>query len=536
MDPASASIVAALIGGIAPATLQAIADKTKKTNDLIKSYFSTAFSEHLSQTYEKYKYTNTIFTGEDPVPLKDIYTNLYISRTDERWRDDDILKSIEEIGNFIVYGTGGAGKAMLMKYLALISIEYPIGKIPLFIELRNLPKQKKKSFYQNIFEYCTPVEMHNQFNLFKEGLNRGTFLIFFDGLDEVSHDLREDIYQCIRRIPMDYPNVRVIASTRPEIDTRNWGELCSYQVDGLTLEQATLIIKKTDFVQELKSDFLKLLDRDFFKKHESFLSVPLLCSLMLFTFSEYREVPTRLTVFYEQAFETLFRKHDKMKPGYFNRQFESKLSADRFRSVFAAFCYRTLALDKISFSDEEYRHHISRASEVTEIQFDAECFGKDLVFAVCVVMRDGLKLHFIHRSFQEYFAALYILRYRGDDTIDVYNRIIMGNVANDVAQMALDIDNQAFEREWALPVISSIKRKIWRAAEKNRPAFLLKKTTFSLRVEKAPPHIFFAWSWTFDERDLRKQLTALGRCYNDHFDALIPWRFTGSTQEFPNRF
>ena len=532
MDPATAGIVAALLGAIAPGTLQAIADRSKEAHDKVKSYFITAFSDHLSQTYEKCKYTNTIFTGENSVPLKDIYTNLYISRSEERWRDDDILRSLNDIGNFIVYGTGGAGKTMLMKYLALQSIEEPVGKIPLFIELRNLPKQRRKSFYQSIFEYCTPVELHKNFNLFKEGLNRGIFLIFFDGLDEVSHESRENIYRSIRRIPMDYPNVKVIASTRPEIDTRNWGELHSYQVDGLNLEQATLIIKKTEFIEELKNDFLKILDGNFFQKHESFLSVPLLCSLMLFTFNEYREVPSRLTVFYEQAFETLFRKHDKMKEGYFNRQFECKLSADRFRSVFAAFCYRTLALNKVSFTDEEIHHHIARASAVTEIDVDADCYCKDLVSAVCVIMRDGLKLHFIHRSFQEYFAALYILRYRGDDTIDVYNRIILGTVANDVAQMALDIDNQTFEREWALPTIKDIKRRIWRSEAKNRVGLLLRKTTYSVRVEKSPPYIFFAWSWTTNERELRQQLTALGRCYSDRFEALIPWRFTGRLKHF----
>lgn len=519
--------ISAIFRAIAPKAIDAIAKKAKSTNDYIISKLESTFREHIINTLSKCAQTNTIFSGDDSVPLKSIYTNLYLKRNKVIIRDEDLVTNSEILGNVIIHGTGGAGKTMMMKYLALQFVEAPKGKIPLFIELRNLPTHDSKKFYQTIFEYCTPEDSHDDFNIFREGLRNGIFIIFFDGLDEVSNEFKEALYNSIRRISTDYPKTRIIASTRPEIDTRNWGELKSYKVQGLSLDQARLLIKKIEFTSTLKEDFLELLDKKFFSKHESFLSVPLLCSLMLFTFSEFREVPTRLTVFYEQAFEFLFRKHDKMKPGYFTREFCSKLSADRFRTVFSAFCYRTLALNQLSFKDEEFHYQIRRSAEICEVEVSADDYGKDLVSAICVVMRDGLKLHFIHRSFQEYFAALFILRYRaGNDTFTMCNRIFEGPISSDVARMAFDMDQQAFERIWAYPAIEKVWAVVSRAKPENRPFQILRKSVHNVRIEGDPPKNVSAWAWSPSQNEFRGYLDTFGKVYSD-FILMRPFLWIG---------
>jgi hypothetical protein len=78
-----------------------------------------------------------------------------------------------------------------------------------------------------------------------------------------------------------------------------------------------MLLDRIDYPSELKTEFLDLLTPKFFAKHQTFLEVPLLCTLILLTFNEYHEIPSRVTVFYEQAFETLFRRHDTAKEGYF---------------------------------------------------------------------------------------------------------------------------------------------------------------------------------------------------------------------------
>jgi hypothetical protein len=61
---------------------------------------------------------------------------------------------------------------------------------------------------------------------------------------------------------------------------------------------------------------------------------------MLLTFDSYAQIPDKLYIFYSNAFETMFFKHDATKSG-FKRQLKSDLSFDDFKNVFSIFCFHT---------------------------------------------------------------------------------------------------------------------------------------------------------------------------------------------------
>lgn len=517
---------AAVFKALPSGTAGLIAKTFQQTKDKILGRFELTFSNHIETTLRKCAEVQTIFTDETKVPLKSIYTNLYISGS-RKIRDDEIIQNLGQLGNIVISGTGGAGKTMLMKYLALSSIENPVGKIPLFIELRNLPQHSSSQFNRTVLQYCYDTQDDQNYNIFREGLLNGLFLIFFDGLDEVPSESREQVFNSIKRMARSFPRCRIIASSRPEIDTRNWGELTTYRVLGMEASQAKHLIEKVNFPDPLKAEFIKLMDPQFFSRHRSFLEVPLLCSLMLLTYHEYQSIPSRITVFYEQAFETLMRRHDRSKEGYFKRELECGLSSDRFRKVFSAFCYRTLAKQEVSFSDGDFRFHLSRAAAATEIEVDIDVYASDLVAHVCVVMRDGLNLHFIHRSFQEYFAAVYLVRYRGGDALSLYDTLFTALNINDVSLMAYDMDVQAFEREWALPACRRIKDLLDNFTEEERPFELLKSAWFSLRFDENDQS-FSTWGWV-QGKETHETLSHLVRVYGNETPGLS-LQFSGSTK------
>lgn len=454
-----ASLTAATIIGraLAPKVIDGLSSALRTKSTDIKSRYISTFSNHVEMTRSRCQKVRTIFTEDNDIDLKSIYANMSIMSGRKLIRDDDFISFITKSkSNAVISGTGGAGKTMLIKYLSIFALENSEDKIPIFVELRNLPSHIPANFTRTVFEHVADDLHKDQYELFRFGLINGLFIIFFDGLDEVKSDLRGQIFNSLNRFKRDFPESRIIVSTRPDSDTRAWGSLDLYKISGLNFGQVKNLISRTPFDQDRKSAFLAVVDKDFYDKHKSFLSVPLLCSLMLLTFHEFQEIPSRMTVFYEQAFETLMRSHDRAKEGFFKREHECGLSADRFRTLFSAFCYRTLALGVISFTDSEIRDHINRASKVAEIEVDSEKYVADLASGVCVIIRDGLKLYFIHRSFQEYFAAIYLVRHKGDDIFSLYNRLITGPSSNDVMIMAHDIDKKAFEREWALPTLKNI--------------------------------------------------------------------------------
>lgn len=82
------------------------------------------------------------------------------------------------------------------------------------------------------------------------------------------------------------------------------------------------------------------LDERLYDNHTSFASNPLLLSIMLLTFDNYAEIPEKLHLFYANAFETLYSKHDATKAGY-RRELRCSLSFDYFKKAFACFCFLT---------------------------------------------------------------------------------------------------------------------------------------------------------------------------------------------------
>ena len=71
----------------------------------------------------------------------------------------------------------------------------------------------------------------------------------------------------------------------------------------------------------VREQFIAALTPEYFSRLSEFLSIPLLATLMLMTYSDFAHVPQKMYIFYEQAFQTLFYKHDAIK-GAFSRTIE----------------------------------------------------------------------------------------------------------------------------------------------------------------------------------------------------------------------
>ena len=88
------------------------------------------------------------------------------------------------------------------------------------------------------------------------------------------------------------------------------------RVQPLDLASAVELVRKLPFDDPVKERFVADLHGGLFKSHESFLSNPLLLSIMLLTYSDIAHIPTKLSIFYTQAYESLFQKHDALKGGF----------------------------------------------------------------------------------------------------------------------------------------------------------------------------------------------------------------------------
>lgn len=86
------------------------------------------------------------------------------------------------------------------------------------------------------------------------------------------------------------------------------------------------------------------------------------------------------------------------------------MSSEDFAQYFAEFCARTyrdqiIEFDKTLFSS--YMCKVMKCAPVEHAKIPLKNFLRDLKDNLCIMYNEEEKYYFIHRSFQEYFKAVY---------------------------------------------------------------------------------------------------------------------------------
>lgn len=170
------------------------------------------------------------------------------------------------------------------------------------------------------------------------------------------------------------------------------------------------MVEKIDFRPEapdVKARFREQLEEDLFWSHREFAENPLLLSIMLLIFGRTAKIPTKTYKFYQEAFDTLAERLDVNKG--FDREFESGLSKEQFEDCFAEICFRAHKDESYELSEEAFEHYYNDLKTVLVPQRFAD-FWHDIHANLCLMYSDGDVSRFIHHSFQEYFAALFLTK------------------------------------------------------------------------------------------------------------------------------
>jgi len=119
-----------------------------------------------------------------------------------------------------------------------------------------------------------------QFSDFQRSLAQGYFALVLDGFDEIEPSSRSNIEKQILDISRQYEKVPIIVSGRPDERFNAWDEFYIYNVCPMSYDSTKQLIINSDYDSDVKKQFLKKLTPDFFSKHESFLSIPLLAIML----------------------------------------------------------------------------------------------------------------------------------------------------------------------------------------------------------------------------------------------------------------
>jgi hypothetical protein len=417
------------------------------------------FRPYIQNTIERCSSVKTLVINQaGPSKLFDIYVHTKLHVRGRDVLDDDFIRELPTLKSVVIEGSGGAGKSMMMRYLFISLCNNFLGKLPLFIELRTLNTFQTKDLLTFIHYSITgPAGAILTREQFDTGLKAGSFCVILDGFDEVDVDQRTNVEKQILAMREHYPDLIIIVSSRPDPDNRfqSWHKFHVCRVMPMNREQVAELIEKLDYDSERKAKFLKALS-SLFRTHESFLSNPLLCIMMLITFEQYGHIPDKMHIFYEHAFDALFFRHDAVKEGAYRRKTYGKLPIDEFRNCLSAFCIASYSKERFSFTNSEVQETIKQALKLERKDVGTADFLSDLVESVCLLQMEGLEYEFTHRSFQEYFAACFIGRSPPNlsKMLDQFCR----RRQDDVIPMVFSMNRALIEREWIIPKLTQFEK------------------------------------------------------------------------------
>lgn len=372
--------------------------------------YRTAFEKYLVDAEQHIGMAKTILYGQTPHYLYSFFECMGVRDNINTIDTSDVNNILKNGNKIIITGTGGIGKSMLMKHFFLNTIQMT-SYIPILVELRGLNEYKTEniSIEKYIYKILKIFGFKLEEEYFKYSLETGCYVILFDGYDEVKNSNSQKVTQEIIDFSNRYSGNHIILSSRPLEEFVGWSDFKEYSAMPLSKEQALSLISKLDYDEEIKNKFYKQLDNELFDKYRSFASNPLLLTIMLMTFEERVSIPDSKTDFYEQAFATLFHKHDAMKKGRYQREKVSGLGYEDFKKIFSYFCFRTFFKNQFEFTEKTVLENIKAAKQkvYSYATFNESDYLEDMTKAVCMLVHEGLNYRFSHRSFQEYFAAFY---------------------------------------------------------------------------------------------------------------------------------
>lgn len=374
-----------------------------------------AFKLYLKNSELRYNKIKTLADLSEPRELeghKGIYVDVFVKYKERKIPVSTIDSLTQVSNNIIIVGSGGSGKSMIMRHLFL-NTHHRGELIPILVQLRQISdKDDKNALLNLIHSSIESFDLKLDHSQLEYSLRTGKYLILLDGLDEVKEEIRRKTELLIQKLSEKYPKNKYVVSSRRE--GVNFSELVTYtlmKVCPLEKEQAINLAKKLGQRNEKTDEFSKLLDIELYDKHIDFASNPLLLTMMYITFIDNNMIPEHLTDFYDNAYDALYKRHDANKDGLFNRDYKCTMLGEKeFKDLFSYFCFQTYFRQQYEFSKDEICLYIQKGIERLSLQNlinKAENFFDDIKDIVCLIVDDGNKYKYAHRSFQTYFAAYY---------------------------------------------------------------------------------------------------------------------------------
>ncbi len=423
------------------------------------------YKGYITEIYGQIK----VLDMREPVPLKSLYIESRLSET-LRSEQQETMKTIQEVldlykplerfqkdepslsaheaiykySKLVILGNAGAGKTTALRYLLNSYVEQYMQNsiLPVYVSLNDFNDDEE---HKDLFEYI--ANSLDQF-ISKEKLGRmaldGKVLFLIDGLDEVRQEQLRIAQNQILKLVKKYLNSQFVIACRSAARDRTviFNNFKTMELMNLNLEQIRefvenwfrgveakdIALERVDKVEEQKNirkerwqeavkKFMSQIENNV--GAQELAQTSLLLTMLCYVFQDNYNLPRNKHALYGDAIDALFRRWDATRRIERNEVYGEKLSRDRKINMLGGISYRALKKEKGKLLwkkadiKEEVSDYIVNIPGI-EIEEALDVNSERVLYEIAanngLLLEDGRGVYrFTHRTFQEYFAARFIL-------------------------------------------------------------------------------------------------------------------------------
>ena len=259
--------------------------------------FEGGFGTFLDRNHRRLSRIKTLLNPSTPVSLEATYVAPNLRCDDKLYTEEQFLSLLPENRFAVITGIGGSGKSVFLKHLYVRFYQEKLGRIPFFVELRNI--KPEVTLIDHMFGQLSAVaETAFDNELFRYAMKSGKFVFLLDGFDEIDTSSREELAKQILQLSYEFSENAIVLTSRPDGPFDSWDEFVVMKMEPFNKKQVLSLISRMRYDKTVKNDFARRVRETIFQSHANYLSNPLLATLMLLTFDQGAEIPTRMHVFF----------------------------------------------------------------------------------------------------------------------------------------------------------------------------------------------------------------------------------------------
>lgn len=384
------------------------------------------FKIYLNKRYNIDKYINTIVFQNVNKTVDELYIPLTIIQNGKR-NKIVLNKTMKNIFNtpikYLIMDTAGTGKSTLVKFLSTFCVENEWG-IPFIVELRRIEKNQsiENFILDDVKLTCKKVSYAD----IKDLIRRGDFIFFLDGYDEILEENKKEITKEIRNFVTASDNNCFIITSREDDCLNEFNDFSKFHIQELEKHEAYELIRKYDNYDETSENLINEIEKDEnYSALREFLGNPLMVSLLYLTYQFKGVLQYKKSIFYRQVYDALYDRHDQTKGVGKVHEKKSKLDIEDFRKILCAMGFLSVKQGKVEFTKDEIIQLIIESKNVFSNITTNECdYLNDILHAVPLFKEEGVNFKWVHKSFAEYFASVFICQEFKECEKSIFNSIL----------------------------------------------------------------------------------------------------------------